>query len=401
MRDDDEFNEPYLPERYKEIVRKKKQRRLVKKIGMIAAGIVALIVTVILLSGFLGGSPQPAPAPTPSLTPTPAPSVSPRQTTSGQVTTAPAAVATTVKMTVPTPSVTTKPAIITMVPTTETPEPVLTARAAVMVTPKTDAPAITETQAQAIALTAFPNLPTGKMTAELADSPGFGQVWKYTLRADTTIEASGLIDAESGTVVTFNRTIHSGARPQNPVLTMGNARQIADSTINNRNNGILSINMSDGRYVPLATPAGNVAGSYRFVYNRIIQDYPCDVDGFIVSVDAVTGAVTEWVQRWQSPDNAFMIVDTPTVPKYDATYAVQAKAKTLYPSSITTLHIISADRRWKDSHDPATTPRPSSIPLAWKVVFDDDIIRAKANPVPAVGWVDTRTGEIIEFTYQH
>lgn len=398
MRDDDEFNEPYLPERYKEIVRKKKQRRLLKKIGMIAAGIVALIVLFILLSGFPGGSPQPVPAPTPS----PTPVITPQKTTAAPATAAtPVQTATPVKTAVPATGVTTKPATTVMVTTTATPEPVLTARAGTIVTLKRDDPKITEKQAEAVALTGFPNLPSGTMKVELADSPAFGQVWKYTLRADTTVEASGLIDAETGTVVTFNRTIHPGARPQNPVLTMGNARQIADSTINNRNNGILSINMSDGRYVPLATPAGNVAGSYRFVYNRIIQDYPCDVDGFIVSVDAVSGEITEWVQRWQSPDNAFMIVDTPTVPRYDATYTVQAKAKTLYPSSISTLHIISADRRWKDSHDPATTPRPSSIPLAWKVVFDDDIIRAKANPVPAVGWVDTRTGEIIEFTYQH
>ena len=135
------------------------------------------------------------------------------------------------------------------------------------------------------------------------------------LRAGTTTEASGLLDADTGTVVTFNRTIHPGGRPQNPVLTMGNARQIADSTINSRNNGILSINMSDGRYVPLVTQSGNVAGSYRFVYNRIIQDYPCDADGFIVSVDAVSGAITEFVQRWQTPDNAFMLAEDLVVPQ--------------------------------------------------------------------------------------
>jgi hypothetical protein len=238
------------------------------------------------------------------------------------------------------------------------------------------------------------------MTVELSASPDFGRVWKYTLRADTTVEASGLLDAESGIVVTFNRTIHPGARPQNPVLTIANARQIAESTINNRNTGILSINMSDGRYVPLATPNGNVAGSYRFIYNRIIQDYPCDADGFIVSVDAVSGVITEYVQHWQTPDNAFMIIEDPVLPKYDATYTVQANAKNIYPSSIPGLRIISADRRWKDRHDPAITPRPSTIPLAWKVVFDDDAIRTKGSP-PGVGWVDTHTGELLEITYQH
>jgi len=394
VRDDDEFNEPYLPERYKEIVRKKKQRRLLKKIGMIAAGVLALVVVSILLSGFFGGSPQPAPVPTLSPTLTPAPLL----TTAVPATTAVIATATPVQTAIPTTAITTtKPATIA----TETPEPVLTARANTYVTPKGDAPKITEKQAEAIALVAFPSLPSGKMSVELATDPIFGQVWKYVLLAGTTTEASGLISAETGTVVTYNRTIHPGARPQNPVLTMGNARQIADSTMNNRNTGILSVNMSNGRYIPLSTPGGNVAGTYRFVFNRIIQDYPCDTDGFIVSVDAVTGAVTEWVQRWESPDNAFMILDTPTVPKYDAIYAAQAKAKTIYPGSISSLQIVSADRVWKDEHAPGTTPRPSSIPLAWKVVFDDETIRGHPEARKGVCWVNTFTGDIIEITYQH
>jgi hypothetical protein len=333
----------------------------------------------------------------------PTPTLTALQTKAAATTVSPTiSAATPVKTSVPTTGTTTKPTTVTAVTTTETPEPVQTASANTYVTPKGDtSPKITEKQAQAIALAAFPDLPAGSISVDLATRPDFGQVWKYTLRADTTVEASGLLDAETGMILTFNRTIHPGGRPQNPVLTLGNARQVADSTINNRNNGILSINMSDGHYVPLSTQSGNVAGSYRFVYNRIIQDYPCDVDGFIVSVDAVTGVITEYMQRWQTPDNAFMIIEDPVIPKYDATYTVQAMAKSIYPSSISGLRILSADRRWKDNHDPATTPRPSSIPLAWKVVFDDETIRAKTGAPPAVGWVDTHSGELTEITYQH
>ena len=394
----DDFNEPYLPERYKEIVRKKKQARILKKIGMIAIAVFTVIVIFILISGFFSGSPQPDPSPTPS--PVPAATILPSTTAAITIAT-PQRTASPVMTGTPVTIITTKPATTAAVTTTETPEPVLTARAGTIITQKTQAPQITGKQAEAIALVAFPNLPAGKMSVELVTDPDFGQVWKFMLRADTTVEASGLIDAETGSVVTFNRTIHSGGRSQNPVITMGNARQIADSTINNRNNGILSINMSDGRYLPLATQSGNVAGTYRFVYKRIIQDYPCDVDGFIVSVDAISGEITEYVQRWQTPDNAFMIIETPVVVRYDAIYTVQAKAKTVYPSSISTLSIISAERCWKDKHDPATTPRPSSIPLVWKIVFTDETIQAKAGAAPAVGWVDTHSGEIIEFTYQH
>jgi hypothetical protein len=392
--DSDEFNEPYLPARYKEIVRKKKQRRLLKKIGMIAVAVIAVVVVFIVLSGVLMGPPQPAPLPTPTMTPL--------KTTAATTTTTTMPTATPARTAGPTTSTTTNPTAGPTVTTTETPEPILTARAGTYVTPKGDtSPKITEQQAKLIALAAFPNLPAGSMTVDLATSTDFGQVWKYTLLADTTTEASGLLDAETGSIITFNRTIHPGARPQNPVLTQGNARQIADSTINSRNNGILSINMSDSRYVPLATPGGNVAGSYRFIYNRIIVDHPCDADGFIVSVDAVSGAITEWVQRWQTPDNAFMLAEEAVVPKYDATYAVQAKAKSIYPSSIAKLHILSAEIRWKDRHDPATIPRPSTIPLAWKIVFDDETIRANPKLSPGVGWVDAQTGDLLEITYSH
>jgi hypothetical protein len=395
VRDDsDEFNEPYLPARYKETVRKKKQRRLLKKLGMIAVGVIALVAVYILLIGLLPGPPHPAPVPPPVTTPRP-------------TTAAATPVATLKPVAIPvTTTVPTTRMLATLsadtVTATDTPQPVLTARAGTFITPENNAsPKITENQARSIALAAFPNLPAGEMLVELSASPDFGPAWKYTLRAGTTIEASGFLDADTGRILTFSRTIHPGARPVNPVLTLGNARQIADGAINSRNGGIPPINMSDSRYVPLVTPGGNVAGSYRFIYTRIVQDYPCDADGFVVSVDAVSGAITEYVHHWQTPDNAFMLAETPLVPRFDVTYTIQAEAKAIYPSSISGLRIISAEIRWKDRHDPATIPRPSTIPLAWKVVFDDEIIRAKADPIPSVGWVDAQTGELMELTYRH
>ncbi len=393
--DSDEFNEPYLPARYKEIVRKKKQRRLLKKIGMIAVAIIAVVAVYIILSGILAGSPQPAALPTPVVTPL--------QNTVAATTIATSLTAATPAVTnLPTTVTTIKPTVNTTGTATNILEPVQTASANTYVTPAGDtSPKITEAQAKEIARGAFPDLPPGDMTVELATTPDFGRVWKYSLSAGTTTEASGLLDADTGTVVTFNRTILPGGRSQNPVLGMEAARQIAESTVDSRYNGILSINLSDSRYVPLSTPGGNVAGSYRFIYNRIIQGYPCDADGFIVSVDAISGAITEYVQRWQTPENAFMIAEDVMVTRSEAVYTVQARANTLYPSTSSGFRLLSTDIRWKDLHDPATTPRLSSIPLAWKIVFDDDIIRAKTNPTPAVGWVDAQSGELLEITYQH
>lgn len=397
MKDDSEdFSGPYLPARYKEVVRKKRQRRLLKKIGITAAVVIALAAIALLLSGFLSASPHPAAPPLPS--PSPAPTV-PETPVAATPSATPATTAPTAGT--PAPAAATSLPAGTAAPATGLPETIQTAMASTYRNMTPSSPAITEPQARAIALTAFPGMPAGNLSSDLETNPGFGQVWNFTLRSGTAAGASGLIDADTGTVVLFSRPIPAGGRPADPVLTLDDARRIADSTIDSRNSGILSINMSSAGYVPLAVPGGAVAGSYRFVYNRIVQDYPCDADGFIVSVDAVSGAVTEYVQRWQTPDNSFMVTEDVLVPKHDAEFTVLARAKSLYPATDPGIRILSAGICWKDRHDPASVPRLSSIPLAWKIVFDDNVIQARGDSDPGVAWVDVRTGEIIDFTYRH
>jgi hypothetical protein len=91
----------------------------------------------------------------------------------------------------------------------------------------------------------------------------------------------------------------------------------------------------------------------------------------------------------------------PLVTRSGATFAVLKKAQETYPASVDGLSIISAEIRWKDLPSQGSIPRPGSIPLAWKVLFTDEIIRAKPLPLPAVGWIDIQTGKIIDFNYQH
>jgi hypothetical protein len=130
-------------------------------------------------------------------------------------------------------------------------------------------------------------------------------------------------------------------------------------------------------------------------------DIPCDYDGFTVSVDSVTGEITEYDRRWNSPDNAFSVAVDPLVKRYEALYIIQQRAKETFPESATGLRIISADIRWKDTLPPGIMPRPGTIPISWKIQFDDDMIRAEQWPVPATGWIDARTGEILDFYYRH
>ena len=159
--------------------------------------------------------------------------------------------------------------------------------------------------------------------------------------------------------------------------------------------------MSNSRYTPLGSHGEVIAGQYVFTYNRLVQDVTCDYEGFTISVDSVTGEVTEYHRRWTAPDNAFSLVTEPLVTRYEATFAVLERAKQTYPASSDGLKIVSAERRWKDQTPPGSIPRPGSIPIAWKVQFDDAIIRDKQLLVPGAGWVDDQSGKILDFYYPH
>jgi hypothetical protein len=209
------------------------------------------------------------------------------------------------------------------------------------------------------------------------------------------------MDPDTGQILSFSKSVEQLGREANPALDITGAQKIADRYIIDRNGFPLPLNMSVARYDPLGFPEDAIAGQYVFVYNRIVQDIPCDYEGFTISVDSVTGEVTEYNRRWNSPDNAFSLATEPLVTHYEATYAVLDRAKQTYPASIDGLRIVSAEIRWKDQSPSRGFPRPGSIPIAWKVQFDDAVIREKPWPVPAVGWVDAQTGKILDFYYQH
>ncbi len=157
--------------------------------------------------------------------------------------------------------------------------------------------------------------------------------------------------------------------------------------------------MSEVRYIPLKVPQKTVAGSYVFVYNRIVQRIPCDSDGFTISVDSVNGEVTGYERRWNSPESAFSVAVDSLVTRYEATFSILQKARETHPESVDSLSIVSAEIRWKDHPVAGSLPRPGSIPMAWKVQFTDKFTDSKQDM--GIGWVDVQTGEILDFYYPH
>ncbi len=186
-----------------------------------------------------------------------------------------------------------------------------------------------------------------------------------------------------------------------PVIDAVRARDIADDYVIEQNNGPLPLNMSRSWYETTASSTGSVAGQYTFIYERTYQDIPTDVDGFTVIVDAATGEVIGYTQQWTTPEHAFLAATQADIVRHEATFAVLQRAREQYPDQVGGLRIISADLRWMNNVPYDTVPRPGSIPLAWNVLFDDEIIRADPSTQPAVAWVDAHSGEFLAFEYRH
>jgi hypothetical protein len=275
------------------------------------------------------------------------------------------------------------------------------ARTGDLYTPGQESARITADKAKNIVTEAFPLLHPDRVRVRYNNSPDSVHAWVFTMFRDNTAILTGTLDPETGQIFSFTRSIPWEGRQADPLLEMNAAQKIADRYIFDKNRAQLPLNMSEARYNPLRFPQKTVAGHYVFIYNRIVQEIPCDKDGFTISVDSLTGEVIGYDRRWNSPDSAFSVTMDPLVTRSGSTFAVLKKAQEMYPASGDGLSIISAEIRWKDHPSQGSIPRPGSIPLAWKVLFTDEIIRAKQPPVPAIGWVDTQTGAILDINYQH
>lgn len=445
---DDEFNGPYLPERYKQKVREKQQRRRVKKLLFAGIIIATIIVILVLLAGFLSNGPQ-APPP---VTPTPAVSAAPTATPASVTTPLP------YDTTISLPSVNPAPAmeytIAPGVPVTATggslslagavaalrdyyPEedyairsvnysagisrslfgfeikpaisPVGTPESMVFIDAITGKPyatgqetaAVTADKAKEIATSSFPDVSADNVKLWYYDSRDKGGVWMFILASGNMTHVSGSVDATSGDLVSFIRNIPSAGRQADPVITQDKAENIASHYISDHNGGALPLNQTSARYEAWGTPSVPAAGRYVFAWERMFLDYPVDKDGIEVSVDSVTGDVIGYDKLWTTPDFAFSQTLEQAVVQRDATFAVMQAAKNLYPDSVESVRIHSAEIRWNNQHVPGASQRPGSVPLEWKVTFDDVVIRADPTLPEGVGWVDIQTGNVTALEYRH
>jgi hypothetical protein len=266
-------------------------------------------------------------------------------------------------------------------------------------TPGQDSARVIADQAKTLIKEAFPLLHPDTIRVRYNNRPEYFPAWNFFLTKDNTTVLTGTLDPETGQILSFSQATPWEDRQAEPLLDISAAQNIADRYILEKNRVPLPLNMSEAGYIPLKVSQKTVAGHYVFMYNRIVQGIPCDSDGFTIFIDSVSGSVTGYERRWNSPDSAFSVAVDSLITRYEATFSILQRARQTHPESVDSLSIVSAEIRWKDHTIAGSFPRPGSIPMAWKVKFTDGIIGPKQ--VTALGWVDVQTGEVLDFYYPH
>ena len=302
---DDEFNEPYLPARYRQKVREKQQRRRIKKILTAVVFIAVIAVILFLLAGFPGTGPR---APTPS-TPVTAATAAPTGTQTS-VTTAPLPEVTASPIPDKTLAPGTSYTIVPGVPVAASgnslslegavaalrnyyPEEDYTIRSVnytagstrnlfgfeltsasgttgsvVFIDAATGKPyspgqenaGIAEDKVKGIVLFAFPDLNGNVLNIWYFDSPGKGAVWRFILASGNTTLVSGSLDATTGELLSFTHNIPHAGRQAETAITMDKAQSIASHYINEHNGGALPLNQTSALYEGWGTPSVPAAG---------------------------------------------------------------------------------------------------------------------------------------------
>ncbi len=432
-------NEPYLPARYRQKVREKQQRRRLRKILAAAIIIAVIALVLVFLAGFLitgrqaasadsstqatnaqTATPAPVVTPFPNTTATPSPEYSiapgvPVAAEGGSLSLAGAAAALgeyypeedyTISSVNYTAGSSRNLFGFEIQPAGSPPGThgfvvFIDAASGKPWSPGQETAAVSPDKAEAIATSAFPGVKADTVRVWYEESPDKGGVWQFIFASGNTTIISGSVDASSGELVSFTRHIPRTGRTTGPVLTVQTAQDTASRYISDRNGGELPLNLTSARYEAWGTPSLPAAGQYLFSWQRTFLDYPVDTDGVKVDVDALTGDVIGYDKVWTTQDYAFSQTTEQAVAQRDAGFAVMRAAKTVFPDSVESIRVLSAEMRWNNRHAPGASQQPGSVPLAWKVVFDDATIRADPSLPRGVGWVDIQTGNVTSLQYSH
>jgi hypothetical protein len=430
VENDDPFHGPHLPERYRQKVRENRKRRLWRQI-LLAVLIIAMVIGLVLAAGFIsrgqqhpamavptGATPVPGTTGIPSVAEIPAPEYTigsgvPVVAAGGSIALADAASALaryypsdTYAIRMVNYSTSSGHSLFgfTLQPADTAADPVVVFIDAATGSPWTagqETAAISEEKAREVVTSAFPDVPAPSVSAWYHDTPGTGAVWNVIFSRGNSTLLSASVDAASGEIIGFSRGVPRAGRQPDPVVSSDAAEKIAFRYISDHNEGDLPLNLTVSRYEAWGTPSDPEAGRYVFSWEREFLDYPVDTDYILVAVDSLDGQVIGYRKRWTTQNYAFSQTVMPTVVQRDATFSVMEAAKERFPDSVESVRIISTGIRWNNRNAAGTSQRPGSVPLEWKVVFDDATIRANSSLAAGTGWVDIQTGNVTAMEYRH
>lgn len=267
-----------------------------------------------------------------------------------------------------------------------------------------------EEEARPLAVTALereiPGIRIERMIAEPYDVQNYGDVWQFRVRAegDPNPRAEGniqvWIDALDGEMVYFQDG-RDYYRSVDPAITIDEAEEIAEVYLRDRNE-TSDVVKTVAVLSTLDTPLGKRNGPYHFAYRRSIDGVLCLYDGIILDVDSIDGRVVSYHKSWRVSDNDTIADPDPSITEDAAQERVLVYLNDTYGTDPGDITVGSAELLWYDlaaqhrrSQDPVT------LPLAWRVEFDDEWYRSQDPPRTATVWIDAHSGEILFAAYNY
>lgn len=263
-----------------------------------------------------------------------------------------------------------------------------------------------EEEARSLAVAALeremPGIRIERMVAEPYDVQTYGDVWRFRVKAEDDPDLEGdisvWIDAADGEMVYFldGRDYY---RPADPSVTIEAAEEIANAYLRERKESS-DVVKTVAVLSTVDTPLGSRNGPYHFVYQRSIDGVLCLYDGVTLDIDSIDGRVVSYHKAWRVSDNDTMTDPAPSITKDAAQDRVLAYLNATCGTDPGDIAVRSTGLLWYDlaaqhrrSQDPVT------VPLAWRVEFDDEWYRSQDPPRTATLWIDAHSGEVLSAAY--
>lgn len=267
---------------------------------------------------------------------------------------------------------------------------------------------IGEEEARSLAMTALEQEISGarikRVAAEPYDVQNYGDIWRFRVKAEDDPDPEGdirvWIDALTGEMVYFQDG-RDYFRATDPAITLDEAERIAEAYLRDRNESS-DVVKTFAVLSTADTPLGERNGPYHFVYRRSIDDVLCLYDKITLEIDSIDGRVVSYYKIWRVSDNDTMADPDPSITEDAAQERVLAYLNDTYGTDPGDIATRATELRWYDLAAQHRRSQESiTLPLAWRIEFDDEWYRSQEPPRTAEVWIDAHSGEVLSAAYNH